>query len=57
MLDLCLIPLLGRKILNSTLTIMLHMSQNYYKFKIMEALLQKDNNIRGLAKVLKKTLL
>ncbi len=29
------------------------MSQNYYKIKIVESLLQKENHIRGLAKELK----
>ena len=29
------------------------MSQNYYKLKILESLLQKENHIRGLAKELK----
>ena len=33
-------------------TIMLHMSQNYYKIKIVEALLKEENHIRGLAKEL-----
>lgn len=32
---------------------MLHMSQNYYKIKIVESLLKKENHIRGLAKELK----
>ena len=32
---------------------MLHMSQNYYKLKIIESLLKKKNHIRGLAKELK----
>jgi len=31
---------------------MLHMSQNYYKIKVMESLLKKENHIRGLAKEL-----
>ena len=32
---------------------MLHMSQNYYIFRIVEALLQSENHVRGLAKKLK----
>ncbi len=32
---------------------MLHMPQNYYKLKIVEALLRKENHIRALAKQLK----
>jgi len=51
---LCLIPPPRRqKDLNIIVTIMLHMSQNYYKIKIVESLLKKENHIRGLAKELK----
>lgn len=42
-----------KDLINIIVTIMLHMSQNYYKIKIVESLLKKENHIRGLAKELK----
>jgi len=40
------------KVLYKIVTNMLHMSQNNYKLKIVEALLRSENHIRGLAKLL-----
>ena len=42
----------GAKDLNISLTILLHMSQNGYKERIVQALLKSENHIRGLAKEL-----
>lgn len=38
--------------LYSNVTILLHMSQNRYKEKVVQALLKSDNHIRGIAKEL-----